>query len=95
MVVRGLSRAVECGGTAPYMDRVLGAMGEQLGAAPSGWPIDDLLEGDLGEYDTPCEPGAYVGCGLRRWCRGVPSAWCSLPSDAGDGQQAEEERPGR
>lgn len=50
-----------CGGTAPYMDRLLGALGEQLGAAPPGWPVYYLLEGDLGEYDTPCESGAY-GC---------------------------------
>lgn len=50
-----------CAGTAPYMDRLLGALGEQLGAAPPGWPVYYLLEGDLGDYDTPCEPGAY-GC---------------------------------
>lgn len=42
-----------CGGTAPYMDRLLGALGEQLGATPPGSPIYYLLDGDLDEYDTP------------------------------------------
>lgn len=50
-----------CGGTAPYMDRLLGALGEQLGATPPGSPIYYLLDGDLDEYDTPCVPEAY-GC---------------------------------
>ncbi|MCX4244376.1 gluzincin family metallopeptidase [Paraliomyxa miuraensis] len=50
-----------CGGTAPYMDHLLGALSEQLGAAPPGWPIYYLLEGDVDEYDTPCRSGAY-GC---------------------------------
>ncbi|MCX4244378.1 gluzincin family metallopeptidase [Paraliomyxa miuraensis] len=51
-----------CGGTAPYMDHLLGALGEQLGAAPPGRPIYYLLEGDVDEYDTPCGAGDY-SCG--------------------------------
>lgn len=50
-----------CGGTAPYMDRLLGALGEHFEAPLPDRPIYYLLDGDLTEYDTPCEPDAY-GC---------------------------------
>lgn len=50
-----------CGGTAPYMDRLLGALGEQLGATRPSRPTYYLLDGELPEYDTPCEADAY-GC---------------------------------
>lgn len=50
-----------CGGTAPYMDRLLGALGEHFDAPLPDRPVYYLLDGDLTEYDTPCEPDAY-GC---------------------------------
>lgn len=62
-----------CGGTAPYMDRLLGALGEQLGTPLSHRPIYYLLDGEIAEYDTPCEADAY-GCsdGAAAYARIAP-----------------------
>jgi hypothetical protein len=50
-----------CGGTAPYMDRLLGRLGEQLGAPLSRRPVYYLLDGELTDYETPCDSESY-GC---------------------------------
>jgi hypothetical protein len=42
------------------MDRLLGALREQLGAPAPGRPTYYLLEGELTEYDTPCPSEAYA-----------------------------------